>query len=65
MTECLSPKGYIVCGAKSCDINLNIKNDGTISHCGAIGSIVYTPEESIKTMEYYYTFTKLCGKYGF
>ncbi len=66
LTACLSPKGYISCGAKPCEINLNIYNDGTISPCGAIGSIVFTPEESIKSMEYYYNnFTKLWGKYGF
>lgn len=66
LTACLSPKGYIGCGAKPCDINLDIENDGTISPCGAIGSIVFTPKESIKAMEYYYNnFTKLWGKYGF
>lgn len=66
LTACLSPKGYIVCGAEPCDINLNIENDGTISPCGAIGSIVFTPKESIKAMEYYYhNFPELWGKYGF
>ena len=66
LTACLSPKGYIGCGAKPCDINLNVENDGTVSPCGAIGSIVFTPKECIKVMEYYYNnFTKLWGKYGF
>ena len=66
LTSCLSPKGYIICGAKPSDAELNIENDGTITPCGAIGSIVFTPEESIKAMEYYYnTFPKLWGKYGF
>ena len=66
LTACLSPKGYIGCGAKPCDINLDIENDGTVSPCGAIGSIVFTPKQSIKAMEYYYNnFTKLWGKYGF
>ena len=47
-------------------MNLKIENDGTISPCGAIGSIVFTPKESIKAIEYYYnTFKKLWGKYGF
>lgn len=65
LTACLSPKGYIGCGAKPCGVDLDIENDGTISPCGAIGSIVFTPEESIKAMEYYYnTFPKLWGKYG-
>lgn len=53
-------------GAEPCDMNLEIENDGTISPCGAIGSIVFTPKESIQAMEYYYnTFRKLWGKYGF
>lgn len=41
--------------------------DGTVPPCGAIGSIVFTPEESIDAMNYYYkTFKdKLWGKYGF
>ena len=66
LTACLGPKGYCGFGAKPCDVNLNIENDGTITPCGAIGSIVFTPKESIKAMEYYYnTFPKLWGKYGF
>ena len=66
LTACLSPKGYIGPGAEPCDMNLEIENDGTISPCGAIGSIVFTPKESIQTIEYYYnTFRKLWGKYGF
>ena len=47
-------------------MQLDIENDGTISPFGAIGSIVFTPKESIQAMEYYYnTFKKLWGKYGF
>lgn len=66
ITACLSPKGYIIPGAKPCEANLEIENDGTISPCGAIGSIIFTPNESIKAMEYYYNnFPKLWGKYGF
>lgn len=66
LTACVGPKGYCGFGAKPCDVNLNIENDGTIAPCGAIGSIVFTPKESINAMEYYYnTFPKLWGKYGF
>lgn len=66
LTACLSPKGYIGPGAEPCDTNLEIENDGTISPCGAIGSIVFTPKESIQAIEYYYnTFRKLWEKYGF
>lgn len=42
------------------------RNDGTITPCGAAGSIVFTPEESIRALNYYYkSYPKLWGKYGF
>lgn len=45
---------------------LEKENDGTISPSGAAGSIVFTPEHSIKALENYYNnFPKLWGKYGF
>lgn len=66
LTACLGPKGYCSFGAEPCDIDLTVSNDGTITPCGAIGSIVFTPKESLEAMEYYYnTFPKLWGKYGF
>lgn len=67
LTACLGPKGYSGgYGAEPCKANLEKENDGTVTPCGAIGSIVFTPEETIKAMEYFYnTFPKLWGKYGF
>lgn len=66
LTACLGPKGYCGFGAQPCEVDLKIENDGTITPCGAIGSIVFTPKDSIKAMEYYYNnFPKLWGKYGF
>ncbi len=66
LTSCVAPKGYVALGAKPCEIQLDIDNDGTIPPCGAIGSIVFTPQDSIKAMEYYYNqIPKLWGKYGF
>lgn len=66
LTAGLGPKGYSSFGAKPCDVDLNIQNDGTVTPSGAVGSIVFTPKESIKAMEYYYNkFLKLWGKYGF
>lgn len=66
LTACLGPNGYCGYGAKPCEANLEIENDGTVTPCGAIGSIVFTPKESIKAMENYYNnFPKLWGKYGF
>ena len=65
-TACVTPQGYNSQGAQPCDVDLKAKNDGTISPCGAIGSIVFTPKESISAMEYYYNnYKKLWGKYGF
>lgn len=66
LTSCLSPKGYNAFGAKPCEIDLNLQNDGTVAPCGAIGSIIFTPEESLKAMEYFYNnFKNIYGKYGF
>lgn len=66
LTACVSPKGYKSFGAEPCLIDLEKENDGTISPCGAIGSIVFIPEESIKAMENYYNnYPKLWSKYGF
>ena len=67
LTACIGPKGYCVgLGAEPCDSNLEVENDGTVGPCGAIGSIVFTPKESLKCMEYWYQhFPKLWGKYGF
>lgn len=46
--------------------NTEHRNDGTITPCGAAGSIVFTPEESIDALDYYYeNFPELWGKYGF
>lgn len=38
--------------------------DGTMMPAGAIGSIVFTPEESIEALEHYYTIPELIGEYG-
>ncbi len=65
-TSCVTPEGYKIQGTKPCGVDLNVENNGTISPCGAIGSIVFTPKESISAMEYYYNnYKKLWGKYGF
>lgn len=36
----------------------------TVAPCGAIGSVVFTPEESLKALKYYGTLRLLNGKYG-
>lgn len=67
LTACVGPKGYSGgFGAMPACTDLEKENDGTIPPCGAIGSIVFTPELSIKAMENYYNnFPKLWCKYGF
>lgn len=66
LTACVGPKGYSgEYGAMPARSHLK-KNDGTISPCGAAGSIVFTPELSIKALEnYYQNFPKLWCQYGF
>ena len=67
LTACLTPDGYNgKIGASPCKISKDIIEDGTIATSAAIGSIVFTPEDSIKAMENYYNnFPKLWSEYGF
>lgn len=67
LTACVGPKGYSGgFGAMPALANLDMENDGTISPSGAAGSIVFTPELSIKALDNYYNnYPKLWGKYGF
>lgn len=67
LTACVGPKGYSGSyGAMPALTDLNIENDGTISPCGVIGSVVFTPSYSLNAVEYYYNnFPKLWCKYGF
>ena len=67
LTACLGPNGYSGgYGAMPALADLDQQNDGTVSPCGAAGSIVFTPELSIKALENFYNhYPKLWGKYGF
>lgn len=67
LTACVGPRGYSGgFGAMPALTNLVEENDGTISPCGAIGSIVFTPSYSLETAEYYYNkFPSFWCKYGF
>lgn len=66
LTACVSPTGYSgEFGARPALSRLE-GNDGTISPSGAAGSIVFTPEFSIKALEYYYNeFPSFWCRYGF
>lgn len=63
ITACITPNGYFgLLGAKPSSNNQNV--DGTISPSGAIGSIVFTPTESITALTNYYLILDLIDKYG-
>ena len=66
-TACDTPTGYSgVLGAYPCS-GAQMKNDGTIAPCGAIGSIVFCPEKVLPAINYYATMLdgSLIGDYGF
>lgn len=67
LTACTTPSGYS--GAQGTPPNHNNNThqiDGTVPPCGALGSIVFTPEVSIAAAEYYYHQVPLLkGSYGF
>lgn len=66
LTACQGPEGYIVPGTPPFYEDVTMILDGTVPPCGAAGSIVFTPDESIAALEYYYEkHPKLWGKYGF
>ena len=66
MTACETPTGYTgAMGALPCVGNKQKFPDGTVPPCGPIGSIVFTPEESIAAMEFFAQNEKLWGEYGF
>ena len=64
VTACQGPNGYCGYGSPPYHINCHDNNDGTIPPCGAIGSIIFTPDESLEALDYYYSMPNLIGKYG-
>lgn len=67
LTASSCPKGYSGdFGAMPAIANIDEKNDGTISPCGVLGSLVFTSDICIKAVENYYNnYPKLWCKYGF
>jgi hypothetical protein len=70
LTACDGPNGYSgrygVEPSGFHSSNDEHQTDGTVPPAGAVGSIVFMPEEVIKTMQYYYNnHPQLRSKYGF
>lgn len=64
LTACANIDGYSGrYGSPPCGEGI-LHNDGTIAPCGAIGSIVFTPQQSIAALDYFYNNIKLIGDYG-
>ena len=64
LTACANLTGYSGrYGSPPCGEG-RLYNDGTIAPCGAIGSIVFTPKESIDALNYFYSKNKLINDYG-
>ena len=64
VTACQGPDGYRGYGSPPFHPNVTDCNDGTIPPCGAIGSVIFTPDESLAALDFYYTVPDLVTKYG-
>lgn len=67
LTACDSPHGYegrYGAPPSGYDYKQHLVDD-TIAPAGAIGSIIFLPEEAKQAMVYYYSFERLRGPYGF
>lgn len=68
LTACDAPNGYNgYLGAPArgwTPDNSYYAYEGTVAPAGAIGSVVFTPEESLKALEYYQSIRLINGQYG-
>jgi hypothetical protein len=66
LTSCLTPRGYIgqIGTYPSGNKNIESLSEGTIAPAGALGSIVFTPKESLSALKHFYSFPQLVGEYG-
>ncbi len=67
LTACDGPKGYegrYGAPPSGYDNRAHLVDD-TVPPAGAIGSIIFTPEQSLRAMANYYTLEPLKGPYGF
>lgn len=69
ITPCDGPYGYEGRYGSIPNSILNNENliDGTVPPCGALGSLIFTPLDSLRAMDNYYNsyYEELWGKYGF
>ncbi len=67
LTACDGPDGYTVYGAPPWDERYPAALDGTVAPTAAGGSVMFTPNESIRALKYMYKNFKedIWGKYGF
>mgnify|MGYP001367770174 CR=1 FL=1 len=66
VTACDTPNGYngLLGTPPSGNNNTVHQIDGTLAPSGALGSIVFTPKESLWALDNYYKMPQLVGKYG-
>lgn len=66
ITSCETSKGYFgnIGAPPSGNNNAEHRAEGTVPPCGALGSIVFTPKESLAALKHYYSIPSLVGKYG-
>ncbi len=66
LTSCATPVGYRghIGSAPSGNGNRENLSDGTVAPCGALGSIVFTPQESVEVTEKFTHYDGLTGNYG-
>lgn len=65
MSAADGPNGYVGAYGSGPSAGNAHFNDGTVPAYGAIGSIVFKPEEAIAAMENYRTYSQFFSKYGF
>lgn len=66
LTSCAVPGGYKGHMGSTPSGNNNTENvsDGTVAPCAALGSIVFTPNESLQALNVFLSHAELMGKYG-
>ena len=64
ISSCENEEGYTMSmGAAPCG-EVRPEFDGTVSICGSVGSMIFTPFDSMRAAKYYYSRPELWGRYG-